>query len=259
MKPLFLGHAGRRLYGVYHPAERVSRHGVVLCYPAVQEYSAAHGAFRRLAGMLARDGHHVLRFDYYGMGDSAGDSADATPLSSVEDVAQAAQELREFSGARELSLVGMRLGAAAALLASAAGLQVRQLVLWEPVILGKPYVRELEALDQRRNLMLLHAHRTRGRHDELLGHRFPPVVRSLTEAIDLRHGPMPRAPKAVILTAEARPEHQALRASMERAGVSATVKTIVETTAGQQEVRERALLFNAMLLEIRQELQGSPS
>ena len=74
MKPLFFGEANRRLYGVYHPPAKPSRHAVLLCYPGMQEYNAAHWMFRRLATSLSREGHHVLRFDYYGTGDSDGET-----------------------------------------------------------------------------------------------------------------------------------------------------------------------------------------
>ncbi|HVY25571.1 MAG TPA: alpha/beta fold hydrolase [Polyangiaceae bacterium] len=257
MKPLFLGNTARRLYGVYHSPLRTSRHAVLLCYPGMQEYNAAHWAFRRLAAMLARDGHHVLRFDYFGTGDSAGDSRDGHPDGWVEDVKQAAQELRDLSGARELSVVGMRLGAAFATLASSAGLRVRRLVLWEPVIDGRAYVRELELWDSRRNLMLLHSSRTRDRKTELLGHPFPAAVRNATEALDLTRVGAPRADKALILAAEPRGEHEAFKAVLEKHGVATALKRVMESaTNGEQEVRERALLSNTALLDMAEELRG---
>jgi pimeloyl-ACP methyl ester carboxylesterase len=257
MKPLFLGNSARRLYGVYHPPARGSRHAVLLCYPGLQEYNAAHWAFRRLASMLARDGHHVLRFDYFGTGDSAGESVDANPLGGVEDVKQAAQELKDLSGARDLSIVGMRLGAVLAALACVDALKVRRLLLWEPVIDGRAYVRELELWDERRNLFLLHAARTRGRRDELLGHPFPSDVRAAIEALDLTRIGTPQADRTVILTAEPRQSHETLRAALERAGVAAKIKQAAESaTNGEQEVRERALLSNSVLLDMAEELRG---
>jgi pimeloyl-ACP methyl ester carboxylesterase len=258
MKPLFFGEAERRLYGVYHPPAKGGRHAVLLCYPGMQEYSAAHWMFRRLAANLAREGHHVLRFDYFGTGDSDGDSDVATPESAVADVHAAARELRDLSRARDISLVGLRLGAACAALACASGLATRNLMLWEPVIDGAAYVRELEVLDERRNLVLLHAERTRGRRDELLGYPFTEQVRSATEAIDLTNGVHVKSERAVVFSAEARAEHRALRDKYERSGIPTLLRTVPEEeqAAGAQ-IRERALLSNAMLLEITQELRGS--
>ncbi len=256
MKPLFLGSAAKRLYGVYHSPARASRHAVLLCYPGMQEYDAAHWAFRRLAAMLGREGHHVLRFDYFGTGDSSGDSAEGSPAEWVQDVQLAAQELKDLSGAREVSLVGMRLGAALATLACAEGLKARRLLLWEPVIRGRSYVRELELWDERRNLALLHADRTRGRRDELMGFPFPHEVRRAIEALDL-NASAPLTDKAVIFTTEARAEHRALCASFERAGVATSVQTVADASTNiNSAVRERALLSNAVLLDMVQELRG---
>lgn len=257
MKPLFFGASSRRLYGVYHPPRQRGRHSVLLCYPGIQEYNSAHWAFRRLAAMLAREGHHVLRFDYFGTGDSDGEAAEGTPQHWVEDVQEAAQELKDLSGTREVSVVGMRLGAAVATLASSRGLEARRLVLWEPVIDGASYVRELELWDARRNLILLHASRTRGRTDELLGHRFSSAVRQSTESIDLLRQALPRADKALIFTAKEAIEHRALRTMLDKAGVKTELKMVNEpNTNAQPEVRERALASNSVLMEIVQELRG---
>ena len=80
MKPIFFGDSKRKLYGVYAPPTGASRrsHAVLLCYPGLQEYGTSHWSFRRLSAMLAREGHHVLRFDYFGTGDSAGNVEDVT-------------------------------------------------------------------------------------------------------------------------------------------------------------------------------------
>jgi alpha/beta superfamily hydrolase len=260
MKPLFFGEAERRLYGVYHPSAKSSRHAVLLCYPGMQEYNAAHWVFRRLATTLAREGHHVLRFDYFGTGDSDGNSDAVTPESAVADLHVAARELRDLSRARELSLVGLRLGATCAALACAAGLAARRLLLWEPVILGTEYVRELEVLDERRNLVLLHADRTRGRRDELLGYPFTRAARTGTESIDLTRGTPAKPERAVVFSSEERAEHRALREYYERSGVQTVLRTVRDQTeAANSQNRERTLLSNAVLLEIAQELRGSLS
>ncbi|HYP74541.1 MAG TPA: alpha/beta fold hydrolase [Polyangiaceae bacterium] len=258
MKPLFFGEAERRLYGVYHPAAKPSRHAVLLCYPGMQEYNAAHWMFRRLATSLSREGHHVLRFDYFGTGDSDGDSDVTTPESAVADVHTAIRELRDLSRAREISLVGLRFGAACAALACSSGSAARQLVLWEPVIYGHAYVRELEAQDERRNLVLLHAERTRGRRNELLGFPFNARVRAGTEAINLTTGSPVKAKRVVVLCSDERNEHRALRDWYERSGVPTELRAVQEPdeVAGHS-MRERPMLSNAVLLELAAELRGS--
>jgi pimeloyl-ACP methyl ester carboxylesterase len=228
---------------------------VLLCYPGLQEYNASHWAFRRLATMLARDGHDVLRFDYFGTGDSAGDCHDATPENALADIVEAVHELQDLSGARSVSLLGMRLGATFAALACAAGVRARRLVLWEPVVSGRSYVSELESADRRRNLLLLHAATTRGRRDELLGHAFPSRIRAATEALDLTRGITPRSEKTTLFVAETSPDHLALKHALERAGQSCVIQTSADEGTGSTETRERALLSNTVLVDMAKELR----
>ena len=69
----FFGNPGSPLYGSYEsPSASVRRDcGIVLCYPLMAEYLRSHRAFRQLAVRLAEAGFPVLRFDYFGSGDSA--------------------------------------------------------------------------------------------------------------------------------------------------------------------------------------------
>jgi len=230
MKSLLFGEASRRLYGVYHPPAGDKQRAILLCHPAMQEYNESYWMFRRLATLLAAEGHHVLRFDYFGTGNSDGDSDHASPESAVSDVQTAAEALLALSGVSELSLVGLRLGAAYAALACSRGLSCQKLVLWEPVIVGTTYVSDLEELDTRHNLLLLHAARTRGRRDEILGFPFSRAVRSATEAIDLTRVPLKSTRVAVFTSAE-HAEHRALCDVWTRAGVPTVLRTVSEPVA----------------------------
>ena len=100
--------------------------------------------FRVLATQLERAGYAALRFDYSGTGDSLGDSQAATIDAWVGDIAIAADRLKSASGAARLAVVGLRFGATLATLAGARGdLRLRHLVLWDPVVDGAAYIREL--------------------------------------------------------------------------------------------------------------------
>src|SRR5258705_10516912 len=136
MRSFFFG-TGRRLYGTLHEARGAAKStGVLLCYPGVQEYNMTHWAFRKLAGLLTREGLPVMRFDYSCSGDSQGDVYDARLDHQVEDIATAAEELKDQADVRRVSVIGMRLGPRLAARAVAKGLEVRDLVLWEPIFSG---------------------------------------------------------------------------------------------------------------------------
>lgn len=147
MNTFFFGRSDKPLLGVYHPPiGRVARgHGIVLCYPMGQEYMRAHRAFRQLANLLARRGFHVFRFDYFATGDSAGESEEGSLAEWMTNVGQAIEELKDNAGVDTVSLVGLRLGAALALLAGASRDDVSRIVLWDPVVDGRQYVDELLA------------------------------------------------------------------------------------------------------------------
>lgn len=154
--PFFFGAAPRLLYGCLHrpPAGAAREGGVVICSPVGQEYVRAHRALYQLAVRLAQGGLATLRFDYSGCGDSMGMFEDNGLDQWTEDVQAAAGVLQFRSGARQVWLVGLRLGAALALQAAAAGAPVAGMVLWEPVLRGGRYLEQL-ADTQRRFIVWL--------------------------------------------------------------------------------------------------------
>lgn len=150
MQPFFFGTSREQLFGVYHaPEARAMRNAaVVLCHPLGHEYLRAHRAFRNLAVALAGQGFHVLRFDYFGSGDSGGDPRQTTVERCLSDLACAIDELKDISGASKVSLIGLRFGATFAALAASKRNDIERLLLWDPVVDGKAYVDELQALQR---------------------------------------------------------------------------------------------------------------
>lgn len=147
MTPILFGRSDSALFGVLHTARAGAErdHAVLLCPSIGQEHVRAYGLLRTLAEQLSRAGFHALRFDWYGVGDSAGSFEDATLSRFTDDFQAAVDELREQTGVRSVSVFGMRVGAAVALL-GAAKAKVKQLVLWDPVTDGGSYLRGQRAL-----------------------------------------------------------------------------------------------------------------
>ncbi|CAO3380526.1 alpha/beta fold hydrolase [Azospirillum argentinense] len=131
-------------FGWLHPA--AGRRGVVLCAPYGGEALATHRAWRRFAERLAAAGLQVLRFDYPGTGNSAGDEGDPARLEAwLGAIRAAADHLRAVAGVEEVALVGLRLGG---LLAAAAARAVAAdaLVLLSPFPSGRAFLQELRAV-----------------------------------------------------------------------------------------------------------------
>jgi pimeloyl-ACP methyl ester carboxylesterase len=217
MNPFFFGTRQRRLFGLYTPghAGGPAARAAVLCHPWGQEYLRAHRSMRRLGDLLTRADVHVLRFDYFGTGDSAGDLAGADLAGWQGDIDLAIDELRDTTGVAQVGLVGLRLGATLAAAAAARRPDdVDRLVLWDPVVQGQEYAAELSRLAP-------------GGADgdgtvEVLG--FPLTERMAREirAVDLLEL-VPRLPERTFVVASQRlASHGALRAALEQSRRSGT-------------------------------------
>jgi uncharacterized protein len=202
MHARYFGPPGRHLFGVFEePAiDRVGDIGVVLCYPVGADYAVAHRTFRNVATRMARLGCHVIRFDYSGTGDSAGELESVSSAQWIEDVALAAQELEDTYELRELALVGLRLGATLAAFAAAKCRRVDRLVLWEPAIDGREYLDHQVELHQAwidlQNRWGWDVHPT---EDELLGYRLHQPLRQDIESLSLFSLSQAPAPSVYIL------------------------------------------------------------
>jgi pimeloyl-ACP methyl ester carboxylesterase len=243
--PRFFGEPERALFGAYHPPEGRSdrRRGVLLCYPAPEEYRAVHWAYQRLATMLSGAGFHVLRFDYFGTGDSAGETGAGDLEQWTSDIATAACELQEVGAIERISLVGFRLGAPLALGACAAGLRVRELVLWEPVLSGRAYLAQLAAEQERALREVRFPVDVRREPDELLGYHMSESMRRGIEQVDLLTQPLGVADRTFIVTAEERPEATALCARVTENGGRCACRVVPEVALYSEAHRQSETLL----------------
>ncbi len=149
-----------------------------------------HRALVRLCDRLARSGFHSLRFDYYGTGDSAGPSGSGDIDEWVANTRTAANELRDISGAENISMLGVRLGGAIATQACSSETNIDKLVLWDPIADGESYMRQLTHLHKAftDDLDRFPKPASRSRNlfsDELVGMTIPPALRDSIRRIDL--------------------------------------------------------------------------
>ncbi len=146
----YFGRQGRNLFGCFHePLQRsIRRCAVLICQPIGHEYINSHRALRQLAARLAEAGFPVLRFDYYGCGDSSGHSEEGSISLWMEDISTALAELRTRAGLSKVYIVGLRLGGTLAAIAGTQSNDVEGLVLWDPVVNGKNHFQEMLSLQK---------------------------------------------------------------------------------------------------------------
>lgn len=141
---VWFGSPERPLAGWWTSPGSPSRSGVVIAPPLGYEYWSTHRSLRTLAESLAQAGWHVLRFDWDGTGDSAGEANDPGRVAAWRaSLAHAVTTMRD-AGIGHMAMIGVRLGATFALL-DAAALGIDAVIACAPVA-GKRFVRELKML-----------------------------------------------------------------------------------------------------------------
>lgn len=138
--PFVIQGARGHLIAVYHPpASGVAPRGGVLVAPAFsEEMNRCRSMVTLQARALSSIGHGVLILDPFGTGDSAGDFGAATWAQWLDDLRCGAAWLEAHGRACE-TVWGLRLGAIMAFQLAAELPQVRRVLLWQPVVVGKAY------------------------------------------------------------------------------------------------------------------------
>ena len=159
-RPVAFDREGRRLFGWYHPPARPDGGNrdcvVVLCNPIGYDAICTHRHYRQLALRLADAGFAVLRYDHHGTGDSSGtDESPERVTAWLRGVSRAVEYGAELSGARRVSLFGVRLGGTLALAAAAgdsAASRADSLVTWAAFPSGSLFLREMRAMRMMRSV-----------------------------------------------------------------------------------------------------------
>lgn len=219
MKPHFFGKGDDRRYGVYdEPRTDVpDAPAVLVCYPIAGEYMRAHRACRQLANLLTRRGAHVMRFDYFGTGDSPGRSEDGDLDRWEDDVRAATEELIALSRLDTVRVVGLRLGGSLALRAGSDDDRFQRVVMWDPIVDGNRYANELEEKHRLEQL-------GRGGSDQVggtigvNGFALSRHLRDQLRTMDLRQHEMDGAPPVRMVVSSQRDEWAAMAPMLEERG-----------------------------------------
>lgn len=138
----FKNSQGDNLLGVLHYPEVHSWRGaMVMCAADGEEKHESHRVLVNAARFFGRKGFLVLRFDYYGTGDSEGEWENSTIQSRLEDINSAVEFIQmKIQKNNRIGLMGIRLGATLAALAAEKSSCFSFLILWEPLIVLRDYL-----------------------------------------------------------------------------------------------------------------------
>lgn len=148
-EPFWLGAPSRRLYAALHAVPGAPATGVVLVPPLLHELPRSRRFITEVASELAGQGLPTLRFDFHGTGDSAGSGEELDLSSMHRDLELAVAALRQRTSIKRVVLVAWRGGALALRGWLERGGAADLIVLWEPIVDGAAWVRELVESDAR--------------------------------------------------------------------------------------------------------------
>ena len=259
MNALFFGTSERALFGAYDPprVKRTPAAGVVLCAPMGQEYMRAHKALRQLAMQLSKAGFHVLRFDYFGTGDSAGRCEDGSVEQWVADVGTAVDELKDTAGLATVSLVGLRLGATLAASAAADRADIDGLVLWDPIVDGADYLRQLIGLGVRADGSGRRFTSPPDAGDTVSVRGFPvtPRMRAAIERLDLASAAV-KARRVFLVVSNEHDAYERVRARLAGAGTPFVKATIPSASSWESAAAAGGDLVAGAMVLPQQMIQG---
>jgi len=131
----FYQSGGKKIFGYMHsPKEKYPRNiGIVVCAPHAEEKLNSHRFLYNLSNELSKNGYHVIRFDYFGHGDSEGDFRDMTIQSMIDNTSTFINFFTE-RGIKQICLLGVRFGATIAALAAEENSRVKNLILINPFL-----------------------------------------------------------------------------------------------------------------------------
>ncbi len=217
LRPFFFADG---LFGAYY-APRDAAGGtlpVLVCPPVGHEYVRSYNAIRKLCERLSRGGIPAFKFDYRGLGDSHGLAGEGDVEQWRDDLCAAAAELARLAGKSEITIVGLRLGAALAAGVRIDGATVRNLILWDPVVDGAGYLATLRRMHE---MCLVDTRRFREQQphrlqdDERLGFPLPPAAQASIAALRLLNRPFPYD-NCCLVTSSASTEYTLLAGDVRR-------------------------------------------
>jgi len=223
LKAFHIKSNNEQLYTVLHSPKNIEnsrKHTVVICSPITHEHDTCYWAMRQLAFRLSRLGFHVVRFDYFASGNSAGLSQQITLNSCVQNIVNISQYIIDQTNSEKLTYIGLRLGAVLATMSSIKRVP-DQMILWDPLIIGKKYINELAQLHKtflnKMKRTKLHSHNL---GTEYVGYPYSEIIIDEINSIQLSDMEIPVDTALSVLTSPENTEQKAYIKKLSEKGIT---------------------------------------
>ena len=175
-KHFFLNRGGISIYCVeYIPFDsKPIDTTVIICKPIWGERIRTHMVFANLARILAQRGFSVITCDYYGDGNSGGDTCEMTFPKMVESIEKIYGYACEKKFPKKFALIGLRIGANVAMHIETRIKNNEKMLIFEPIKDPIDYFREALRANLA-NQMMVHKKILKTREDlidDLMNNRF---------------------------------------------------------------------------------------
>lgn len=200
--------------------------GIVIVPPFGFEAVCAHRSLRRLAEEAAKTGFVAARFDLDGTGDSAGSDSDPERVTKWIASILDACDLARSAGASQLVLLGVRLGAALAVLAAPSRLDVAALIAINGVVRGRDFLREARALQAAIGLRPPPEPLPDDGSQEINGFVVTAETHSQLSDIDISQPNTPPAPHVLLVERDDMPERKRWPEHLRNLGVNVELQRV---------------------------------
>ncbi len=239
--PLFFGDMPRFLFGMLHPAVGQARDAMLVCQPLLQDGLSSHRSLWALAEGLAKAGTEVLRFDWYGSGDSAGNDDEILLAGMLSDLQHADALLASVSHPLPRRWLALRSAAIPLLAHATVQRGPVDLVLWDPSVSGRELVAGWGDMHSKQ---LAEVGRFPHGHapplaDDLLGFQLAPQLLSSLEAFDACQLPLPAGSRVLMVMWNTTPAQQHLIEHLRRTGTNVECLLLEADDAPQRDDPER--------------------
>ena len=143
-RPYYIIRGNKNIFAVLHtPGSVINKKGIIFLHPYAEEKQYVDRIFVHFARLLCSRGYFVMRFDFYGCGDSEGNFEELTFESQISDIQSISNQFIRDTGIGEISLFGVRLGASIAIQYAGIDKNINNLILWSPIVNGAEYAATL--------------------------------------------------------------------------------------------------------------------